>query len=193
MTDEELKECRQFKQDRIRYNMSQKEWAAETGISYGLIKKIEENAAKCSEKTKCKVQKFLESHPPRVRGAGKPGRHKLQINVLYAVFISSMDKIPEKNAYPLAAQCAHAMQELLSCSSDCSSQGVQEAYFQFIEKVLYASKKMSDGLIADINAGENVNIEKLLKSLDYKKLRNGVHSKGGKRTDIDGQLNFFDH
>lgn len=193
MTDEELKECRQFKQARIRYNMSQKEWAERTGISYGLIKKIEENTAKCSEKTKFKVQKFLESHPPRIMGVGKPGRHGLQVNVLYAVFISSMNKIPENNAYSLAAQCAHAMQALLSCSSACSSSGAQEAYFKFIEQFLYASKKMSDGLIEDINAGENVNIEKLLKSLEYKKLRSGLHSEGSKSTGIDGQINLFDN
>lgn len=64
MTDEELKECRQFKQARIRYNMSQKECAERTASATALLKRLKKTPQNVQKRQNSKYRNFLKAIRP---------------------------------------------------------------------------------------------------------------------------------
>jgi len=50
-TDKDIYACNDFKEKRIKCGMNQKEWAAATGISLGLVKSIENHVRRCTPGT----------------------------------------------------------------------------------------------------------------------------------------------
>lgn len=163
LTDDELKDCEEFRKARIRYRMDQQQWATAIGISYGLVKRIEAHSIKCSQKTKDKVLNYANRcniNP------FEPDLHGLESHILCDIFLSHMTQIPKQNADDLSSKCAKLFHTILAYAESFESADTQKTYFQLLEQLLATLNLAIDDMISDINNEENIlNINRGLKSV----------------------------
>lgn len=197
LTETEIKNCETFKQIRISYNMNQKQWADATGISYGLVKRIEAHTIKCSSKTKTKVRNFMEQNQ---NTPDQPDLHDLEAHILFDIFLTHLNQVSKKEASICAGRCTKALQGILSYAPKCDSSSAQKVYFQFLEQVFTALSFASSDMISEISKGTDIlNINKGMKNIftgklitKYKNSADVIVSRNG---DVSRQYNlseFFD-
>lgn len=141
LTETEIKNCETFKQIRISYNMNQEQWADATGISYGLVKRIEAHTIKCSSKTKIKVHNFMEQNQ---NTPDQPDLHDLESHILFDIFLTYLNQVSKMEASICAGKCTKALQGILSYAHKCDSSQTQKSYFQFLEQTLSTHSFLSD-------------------------------------------------
>lgn len=163
VTEEEIQDCEVFEQLRNSYHMTQKEWATAVGISYGLVKAIEQHKIKCSPKTKAKVHSFEIRYNSN---QDAPDLYGLEAHILYDVLLSHMGHMPKREAGVCSARCTKALQDILAHTSELESDNAQRIYFQFMEQLLTMLALATNDVVAAINQGEDVlNINQGLKSI----------------------------
>lgn len=153
LTEKEQKLCEEFTEYRHRYGMNQKDWAKTVGISYGLVKRIENQTITCSKKTWDLVMQFVNSceSPPNSYDT-----HSLEDRVLYDIFITNMGKLTKKEAATYAIKCTCSLRDTLSKVSECSSPEAQKRYFEMINAFFEALYTTACDSLEIINKGTHM-------------------------------------
>lgn len=163
LNDKELQDCESFRLFRISYQMNQKQWAEAIGISYGLVKRIEAHTIRCSEKTKAKIQNYIEQCPSP---QDAPDLLGLEAHVLRDVFLTHMDHTPKKEAMTLSARCARKLQEILGYASSLESPSMQSTYYRYVGQLLDVLSLSTADAVPAINDGKDIlNIKQGLQSV----------------------------
>lgn len=194
LTDKDIYACNDFKEKRIKCGMNQKEWAAATGISLGLVKSIENHVRRCTPGTEEKVKKYIEQFhaSPDI-----PDTRSLEERILHDVFLTHMDKTGKKEAAYYAGPCIMSICKILSGADKLVTKNEQKLYFQnlaiFLDMLTLVSYEstsaITDGLdVLDIAGKLHSDfIKKLLKN--YKTAR---ESPVPKKEEAEKQLSLFD-
>lgn len=153
LTAKELQDCESFRLLRVSCQMNQQQWAQATGLSYGLVKRIEAHTIRCSGKTKAKVQNFIDQYPSLQE---VPDFLDLETHILRDVFLDHMKHIPKKDAMVLSARCARKLKEILGYASGLDSPGMQAIYFQYLEQLLTVLSSAAGDAVPAISKEENV-------------------------------------
>lgn len=153
LTDREIQDCESFRRLRVSCQMNQEQWAQATGISFGLVKKIEAHASRCSEKTKIMVQNFIDQYHP---GQDAPDILGLETHILRDIFLQHMKHIPKNDAAVLSARCTRQMQDILAPASGLESSAMQTAYFQYLEQMMTIIAFAAADAVPVISRGENI-------------------------------------
>ncbi len=168
LTKDELEDCQTFKRIRINYNMNQKKWAEQTGISYSLIKKIETYSMKCSSKTKQKVHNFITQHPNNPDGSNL-SLSGLEAHILYDIFQSHIEEASKKDdaLHPIeqmhkedtavySIKCINALQSLLSNIELCETVEAKKNYLRFLSQLLVILEYATTDTMVHINDNEDI-------------------------------------
>lgn len=156
LTDDELKECELFKQHRLKYRKTQKEWAEAIGISLALVKKIEACSIRCSPKTGANVRKYLKNNPI---SPYFPVLHGLDERVLYETFLTRMLEDPDMDsdeASRRASDCGKLVARIFSNASDLEQGCYKRKYFHYIEHLLTVLSAASDNAVAAIKDNKDI-------------------------------------
>lgn len=189
LSDKEIESCNNFKKTRIRYDMSQKEWADAIGVSLGLVKGIEGHMRKCTESTKNQVENYKIQHRT---APDSPDVLSLEKHVLSDVFLTHMGMIGKNEAISCADSCMESICEILSNADKFKTKDEQKLCFQhmdiFLDMLISASYQaisaIKDGLdVLDIAARQKTDFIKEL-SKNYKDTRETPVSK----EEAEGQM-----
>ena len=163
LTSQQQLDCDRFKQIRLSYNMTQEEWAAAIGVSHILVRRIEEYLIACSDKTKSKVQQFVNHNHVN---QDIPELHNLESHILYDILLTHMKQIPKRKSNELSGQCTKVLQDIISASSKCDTPEAQETYFRFLHQLLTTLQLAISDVTDSINNGVDVlNINTGLKEI----------------------------
>lgn len=155
LTAKERKLCEEFAEYRHRYGMNQKDWAKAVGISYGLVKRIENQTITCSKRTLDRIQNFVAS---REFCSDSHDIHSLEEHVLYDIFITNMGQLTKKEAATYAGECTHLLRDTLSWASRCSSPDAQKRYFEMINMLFKVLRTAAYDSLEGINKGIDVSV-----------------------------------
>lgn len=193
LKDNELDMSDSFRQTRLRYHMSQKQWADALGISYGLAKRIEAHTISYSAKTKKKVESYIEKHPVIPNSTKLNG---LEEHILFDIFLANINQSIEQETVDNVCKCVRHLHSLMSNAKECSSPHDLTNYFNFFQQLLYAAKSAAVENMHLINNGKfPLDMEKELKSAFNHVDNTGAvqtSKKTGKNSQIDGQSSLFD-
>ena len=185
LTKKEQEVCEEFSKCRIRYGMTQEEWARAIGISHGLVKRIESHTISCSKKTMTKVRQYMDSCDvcPDI-----PDLHDLEHHILYYIFLTHMERLPKKEAAEYAGQCARSLRDTLLHMSECTTAGKQKNIYKLMDMYLKAlSRVVSSTNVADVEMNFP-DITNELASLTEKKIKKTASPAD---TDIPASSNQF--
>ena len=187
LSETEKKDCDTFKEARHKCGMTQEQWSSALGISFGLVKAIENHARKCSGKTKNRVMKYM---------SGRNGDHdfpdtlSLESHVMEDLFLAHMRHIPKKASYTYAAYCAKQMLKLLASADSLETADAQGDYVKFLIQALSVLSIGAHEAARAVNSGENI-LEPAagLDAVFKKNLTKKYLSSGDIQVSANGQIN----
>lgn len=185
VTVEEIRDCEAFKQLRIRYHMTQKEWAKAIHISYGLVKGIEAHRIKCSANTKKNIHSFEVNY-------NSSDLQGLEARIIYDVLLSHMEQTIDRTAdiYQCSARCTKAIQNILAHIAEFENADTQNTYLLFLTQILTTLDLAINDAATSILQGENVldnnqGLKSIFNGKQVTKFKNsgrGPYSNNGKAT-----------
>lgn len=182
--------CTEFIRNRLRYGMTQKEWADAIGVSHPLVKRIESGTIRCSEKTIKKMENFMQG---RNSSPNPHAFHTLEEYILSSILLTSMNHLGQDAAASYAHKCTCSLWNLISGIKLCPTAETQGNYIDFLQHLLDLTSTFADDNIDAIQSGTyHFQKDKLLNSLQKYGLSQTGSTRKKKPASVEGQVTIDD-
>lgn len=180
----------EFVRNRLRYEMTQREWADAIGISHPLVKRIESGTIRCSEKTIKKMENFMQG---RNSSPNPHAFHTLEEYILSSILLTSMNHLRQDAATSYAHKCTYPLWNLISGIKLCPTDETQRNYIDFLQHLLDLASTFADDNIDAIQSGAYYfQKDKLLNSLQKYSLSQTGSTRKKKPASVEGQVTIAD-